>query len=41
MYTSISLLTITTSAVLSFHGFDNAEKNLLVGLTALVLSMAL
>lgn len=41
MYTSISLLTLTTSAVLSFHGFDYAEKNLLVGLTALVLSMAL
>ncbi|KAF2647097.1 hypothetical protein K491DRAFT_615156 [Lophiostoma macrostomum CBS 122681] len=41
MYTSISLLTLTTSAVLSFHGFDYAENNLLVGLTALVLSMAL
>jgi cytochrome c oxidase subunit 3 len=41
MYTSISLLSLTTSAVLSFHGFDYAEKNLILSLTALILSMSL
>jgi len=40
LYTSISLLSLTTSAVLSFHGFSFAEKNLMVSLTALILSMS-
>ena len=37
LYTSISLLSLTTSAVLSFHGFAYAENNLLLGITFLVL----
>ena len=41
LYTSISLLSLTTSAVLSFHGFAYAEYNLLLSLTALILSMSL
>lgn len=41
MYTSISLLTLTTSAVLTFHGFAYAENNLYLTLTALILSMSL
>lgn len=40
LYTSISLLSLTTSAVLSFHGFDSAEYNLLVSLNVLVFSMS-
>jgi len=40
LYTSISLLTLTTSAVLSFHGFAYAENNLMLSLTALILSMS-
>jgi len=40
LYTSISLLSLTTSAVLSFHGFAYAEKNLILSLTAVVLSMS-
>ena len=41
LYTSISLLTLTTSAVLSFHGFAYAENNLFISLAALILSMSL
>ena len=41
LYTSISLLSLTTSAVLSFHGFDLAEYNLFLSITSLVLSMSL
>ncbi len=40
LYTSISLLSLTTSAVLSFHGFAYAENNLLLSLISLVLSMS-
>lgn len=40
LYTSISLLSLTTSAVLSFHGFAYAEYNLLLSITSLVLSMS-
>jgi cytochrome c oxidase subunit 3 len=40
LYTSISLLSLTTSAVLSFHGFAYAEYNLLMSLTVLILSMS-
>lgn len=40
LYTSISLLTLTTSGVLSFHGFVYAEYNLIISLTALILSMS-
>jgi len=40
LYTSISLLSLTTSAVLSFHGFAYAENNLLLSITSLVLSMS-
>lgn len=40
LYTSISLLSLTTSAVLSFHGFAYAENNLFLSLTSLVLSMS-
>jgi len=40
LYTSISLLSLTTSAVLSFHGFAYAEYNLLLSVTSLVLSMS-
>jgi hypothetical protein len=40
LYISISLLTLTTSAVLSFHGFAYAEYNLMMSLTALILAMS-
>jgi len=40
LYTSISLLSLTTSAVLSFHGFAYAENNLLLSIISLVLSMS-
>ena len=40
LYTSLSLLTLTTSAVLSFHGFAYAEYNLFLSLMSLVLSMS-
>ena len=40
LYTSISLLSLTTSAVLSFHGFEYAEYNLFLSLISLVLSMS-
>jgi cytochrome c oxidase subunit 3 len=40
LYTSISLLSLTTSAVLSFHGFAYAGNNLIMSLTSLVLSMS-
>ena len=40
LYTSISLFSLTTSAVLSFHGFDHAEYNLFMSLTSLVLAMS-
>ena len=34
------MLSLTTSAVLSFHGFSYAENNLLLSITSLVLSMS-
>lgn len=40
LYTSITLLSLTTSAVLSFHGFSFAEYNLTLSLTSLVLAMS-
>lgn len=40
LYTSISLFTLTTSGVLSFHGFYNAEYFLTLALLTLVLSMS-
>jgi cytochrome c oxidase subunit 3 len=40
LYTSISLLSLTTSAVLSFHGFAYAEYNLMMSLTSLILAMS-
>lgn len=40
LYTSISLLSLTTSAVLSFHGFGYAENNLFLSITSLILSMS-
>ena len=40
LYTTVSLLSLTTSAVLSFHGFAYAEYNLMLSLTALILSMS-
>jgi hypothetical protein len=39
LYTSISLLSLTTSAVLSFHGFAFAEYNLMMSLITLILAM--
>lgn len=41
LYTSISLLGLTTSGVLSFHGFDYAEYNINITMLSLILSMAL
>ena len=41
IYTSISLLTLTTSSVLSFHSFNNAEYFLTLALLTLILSMSL
>nr|YP_009445504.1 cytochrome oxidase subunit 3 [Bipolaris cookei]ATV95660.1 cytochrome oxidase subunit 3 [Bipolaris cookei] len=40
LYTSISLLSLTTSAVLSFHGFAYAEYNLMMSLISLILAMS-
>lgn len=40
LYTSISLLSLTTSSVLSFHGFAYAEYNLMMSLTSLILAMS-
>jgi len=40
LYTSISLLTLTTSGVLSFHGFNNSEYFLTLAFFTLVLSMS-
>lgn len=40
LYTSISLLSLTTSAVLSFHGFAYAEYNLMMSVTSLILAMS-
>jgi hypothetical protein len=40
LYTSISLLSLTTSAALSFHGFAFAEYNLMISLLSLILAMA-
>lgn len=41
LYTSISLFSLTTSAVLSFHGFAYAEYNLFMSLTSVILAMSL
>ena len=40
LYTSISLLSLTTSAALSFHGFAFAEYNLMMSLLSVILAMA-
>ena len=40
LYTSISLLSLTTSAALSFHGFAFAEYNLMMSLMSVILAMA-
>ena len=40
LYTSTSLLTLTTSGVLSFHGFNHAKLNLLLSILCLILSMS-
>jgi cytochrome c oxidase subunit 3 len=40
LYTSISLLSLTTSAVLLFHGFAYVEYNLMMSLTSLILAMS-
>ena len=40
LYTSISLLSLTTSAALSFHGFAFAEYNLMMSLISVILAMA-
>lgn len=41
LFTSISLLTLTTSGVLTIHGFNNAGFFLAFAFLALVSSMAL
>jgi cytochrome c oxidase subunit 3 len=41
IYTSISLLTLTITAVLSFHGFNNVKYFLLLVIFTVVLSMSL
>ena len=41
LYTSISLLTLTTSAVSTFHGFSNAGNVLGIAFVALVYTMSL
>ena len=40
-YTSISLLTLTTTGVLTMHGFNNAEYYLYFALLSLICSMTL
>ena len=40
LYTSISLFSLTTSAVLSFHGFEYGGYNLALSFTVLTLSMS-
>ena len=40
LYTSISLLALTTSAALSFHGFSYAYYNLNLSMISLILSMS-
>ena len=40
LFTSISLLSLTTSAALSFHGFSVAEYNLMLGLMSVMLAMS-
>jgi cytochrome c oxidase subunit 3 len=41
IFTSGALLTLTTSAVLTMHGFNNASNFLSIALFTLVLSMSL
>jgi len=41
IYTSLSLLTLTTSGVLTMHGFSNAGYNLLIAFIVLIVSMFL
>ena len=41
LYTSISLLTLTTSAVSTFHGFSNAGNVLGIAFVAVVYTMSL
>ena len=40
LYTSLSLLTLTTTGVLTMHGFTNASNFLLLALISLILSMS-
>lgn len=40
LYTSLSLFSLTTSAVLSFHGFAYAQNNLFLSLFAVILAMS-
>ena len=40
IYTSISLLTLTTSGVLTMHGFNNAEYFLILAFILVVSSMS-
>lgn len=40
LYTCITLLTLTTSLVLSMHGFHKAEPNMFIALIALISSMS-
>jgi len=41
IYTSISLLTLTTTSVLSFHSFDQAKYFLILALCTFISSMSL
>ena len=40
LYTSLSLLSLTTSGVLTFHGFGYVDNNLFLSLTTLILPMS-
>ena len=41
LYTCISLLALTTTGVLTMHGFHNAENSLLLAFISLIYSMSL
>lgn len=41
LYTCISLLTLTTSGVLTMHGFNSAQSSLLLAFVSLIYSMSL
>jgi cytochrome c oxidase subunit 3 len=40
IYTSVALLTLTTSAASTFHGFNNANYILIFAFLSLILSMS-